>query len=171
MVVGIRLISKGEMPFHKKEEGTMVIFSNIHGRPSNILNMGSPKGRSLRWSFRQAFGSKGIQLYRGLNRDIKRYRKLLFQEEFYRSHAEKFILFRAGKVVAGDKDFDNLVVSFLPKAESGYYLICNMSRLAGQSLPPYHPVPWIHIEPDDNLSEEEIEELLRKNSRWHWKRL
>lgn len=149
----------------------MEIYSNIHGRPSNILNMGSllGKGRSPRWSLCQAFGkSKGVELYKGLNRDIKRYRELLFQEEFYRAHAEKFILFRDGKVVAERDNFDNLVKSFLPKAKSGYYLICNVSRLTGEFLPPCDPVPWIYVGADDNLSEEEIK-LLRENSKWHWK--
>lgn len=147
----------------------MVILSNISGRSSNILNMGSSigKGRSLRWSFRQAFGeSRGIKFYKGLNKDIKRYQELLFQEGFYRAHAEKFILFRGGKVVAEDKDFDNLVENFLPKAESGYYLICNVSRLSGRVPPPYNPVPWIYVEPNENLSEEETEELLIENSKW-----
>lgn len=148
----------------------MVISTNIHGRLSNILNMGSPlgKGRSIRWSLRKAFGEmEGVRFYKRLMEDTKRYRKLLFQERFYRAHAEKFILFRGGKVVAESDNFDDLVESFLPKVERGYYLICNVSRLTGgSSLPPYHPVPWIYVEPSENFPEKEIEELLIENSKW-----
>lgn len=150
----------------------MEIRSNVHGPPSNIMNMGTParSAASIRWTLLKTFGEyEGSRLYRALKKDIERYRKLLFEDVFYQAHAEMFVLFRSGQVLAESDGFDDLVVGFLPQAEAGYYLVCHVARYSHRQPYPYHPVPWIFTGWNHDLSEEEVENLLDKNSRWVWR--
>lgn len=135
------------------------------------MNMGTPagEGRSIRWSLRTAFGEQeGVRHYKKFRRDLARYRGLLYQEEFYQAHAERLILFQGGKVLAESDNFDALVEDFLPKAAAGCYLICHVARYSPHQPYPYHPVPWIFVGWDHDLSEEKVETLIRENSRWVW---